>query len=110
ELAEYVPRPKRREGDRAAIRMLPRHSQIAAADDVAGVGGVALPQDPHALRKRPRHGHARDGVQLLRRELVEERHAREQGCDLSPRGPHAVNYARLLDRRPGSAGTSTRLG
>src|SRR5205823_11690212 len=42
ELAEYVPRPKRREGDRAAIRMLPRHSQIAAADDVAGVGGVAL--------------------------------------------------------------------
>ena len=85
QLAEDVAGPERRERDRAAVGVLARNAKVALADDVAGVGVIALVEDPHALRERAGDRHGADP-----RELVGESSAKRGTRAISSAGSGAI--------------------
>jgi hypothetical protein len=78
ELAEEVAGAERGEGDRAPVGVLAGDPEIALADDVAGVRGVALVKHPHALGKRTRDRDVGDALKLVARELREQRNPSQE--------------------------------
>ena len=72
------PGPNVRERDLAAVRMGADRARVTAADDVARVRGVADAEHGLSGLEPPRHGDRCDGRQLVRAELPERRHLRQQ--------------------------------
>ena len=79
QLAEEVARAEGRQGDRAPVGMLADGARVAAADDVAGVAGIALAKDDLPRLEAARHGKLRDAGELARAERLEDGDAREEG-------------------------------
>ena len=72
--------------------------KLPCLDDVAGVGAVALVEDPGPGGEGARHGDVREALQLGFVEIGEERHALQQlDGGLLPFG-HAIDYG-LVERR-----------
>ena len=68
----------------APVLVLAREQHGAAADQVAGVAGVALAEEDLAALPPTRHGHLRHLVELALLETGEDLGAREQaGCLLA---------------------------
>ena len=65
QLAEDVAGAEVGERDRPPVGVLAGDPEAAAADDVAGVGVVALVKDAGAAGKGARHGDPREAVQLV---------------------------------------------
>src|SRR6187549_450535 len=78
QLAEDVAGAERRQRDRAAVGVLAGDAEAALADDVAGVGAIALVEDAGGGWEGARHGDAREALQLPLLEVGEERHAPQQ--------------------------------
>ena len=78
QLAEDLPRPERRQRDRPPVGVFAGDAEAAFADDVAGVGAVALMEDARPGRERPGHGDLGEALQLALLEVREERHAPQQ--------------------------------
>ena len=78
ELAEDVPRAEGREGDRPPIGVLAGDPEASRADDVAGVGAVALMEDAGRGREGAGDGDPGEALQLPLLEVGEERHAAQQ--------------------------------
>ena len=78
QLAEDLARAERGEGDRPAVGVFAGDPEAALLDDVAGVGVVALVEDPGPGRKGARHGDVREALQLPLLQVGEERHALQQ--------------------------------
>ena len=78
QLAEDLPRPERRQRDRPAVGMFAGDAEAAFADDVAGVGAVALVEDARPGREGSGHGDLGEALQLSLLEIREERNAPQQ--------------------------------
>ena len=78
QLAEDVTVAERGQRDRAPVGVLPGDPEAAVADDVAGIGVVALVEDPGRGGKGTGDGDAREALQLALLEVGEERHAAQQ--------------------------------
>ena len=95
QLAEDVAGAERGEGDRAPVGVLAGDAEAARADDVAGVGVVALVEDPRRGGEGARHRDPREALELLLLEVGEERHAAQQ-LDRALRSPRSPAIARRL--------------
>jgi hypothetical protein len=78
QLAEDLAGTEGGEGDRTAVGVFAGDAEAAVLDDVAGVGIVALVEDPGPGREGPRHGDVREALQLPLLQVGEERHAPQQ--------------------------------
>src|SRR3954451_21186912 len=78
ELAEDRARTESGQRDYAPVRVLADYPAAPGADDVAGVARVALVEDPRVRRIATGDRDLRHAVELLGRELREERHTAQE--------------------------------
>src|SRR5215207_9844650 len=110
QLAEDVARAERRQRDLATVRVLAQRAGVAAADDVAGVGVVALAEHDLTCLEAAGDGDRGDLFEVPAAELLEDRDASQQRSGVLGAGGHedgGYHSARRGNRAPGDQSASS---